>query len=264
MSSCLPCLKVCNVPVCSEEIIIGTIADVNTDIYIVVHNKTTGRKQYVSTQSDAGGIVTLVTSGLGLMPEHSYELAVIPRPGSPCDKYTITVGEFTGTCISVTFENAKDSEGCPVTFTSVELEVETDPQPATGCVCVTQEMLDEGKVTRVAYINNLDCSTPGETVMTFETGFNLSNCILLNGRADWVSGVFTGNPALDIKAGTIVLGNMYIENPPGNPIANGIRLTSAVESSLPFDINETLRINVATPSTNPDCLANISIYGFKI
>lgn len=139
MSSCLPCLQACSVPLCTDEIIIGTIADVNTDIYILVHNKTTGRKQYISSQSDGAGVVTLVTDGLGLMAGHSYEISVIPRPGSPCDKKTIEIGTSSGTCISLILEDAKDSDGCPVTFTSVELEISEETEDTENCPCSTEK-----------------------------------------------------------------------------------------------------------------------------
>lgn len=144
MSVCSPCIQACNVPLCTDEIIIGTISSLSTDVKIIVHNKTTGRKSFVSTQSDGAGVVTLVTSGLGLMADQTYELSVLLATATNlCDGETLQIGTSSATCVNFQFENIKDSGGCQITFASQTLTPkEENTQPGTDCLCITQEILD--------------------------------------------------------------------------------------------------------------------------
>lgn len=180
----------------------------NTDIYILVNNKTTGRKQYISSQSDAGGVVTLVTEGLGLMAEHSYEFSVIARPGSPCDKKVLTIGDFSGECVRVTFENAKDSEGCPVVFTSVELEVTAEPNLTEGCECLTQEMIDSWIESVVGgngiTVDNTDPQNPIVNALTPP----LNDGLISGGRVTWIA-----NYDYEVSAATYVIGGVLYNSP---------------------------------------------------
>lgn len=124
MSVCQPCLRVCNVPLCVAEVILGTISSISTDVNILIENKSTGAKKIVATQSDNTGKVTLVTSGLSLMADQSYELSVLLKTATTlCDREILTIGSSTASCVTVTFENIKDSGGCQVSFESQTLTV---------------------------------------------------------------------------------------------------------------------------------------------
>lgn len=122
MSVCSPCLQVCRVPICTSEIILGSISSVSTDVKIIIENKTKGGKKIVSTQSDGAGLVTLVTADLGLMADQTYEISVILASATAlCDTETLTIGSSTASCVSVIFENIKDENNCQVTFESQTL-----------------------------------------------------------------------------------------------------------------------------------------------
>ena len=144
MSVCATCQVVCSVPICVDEIIIGTIGAATTDVYVVVHNCTTGRNTLVATQSDGAGLVTLVTANLGFMADQSYEISIILTTGALCDKLTISLGDpvVTSDCLAVSFENIKDENNCPVPFAIQTLTPVVDATPGESCICVTQAMWD--------------------------------------------------------------------------------------------------------------------------
>jgi len=124
-------------------VVLGTISSLSTDVIIIIENKGTGRKSYVSTQSSDTGVVTLVTLGLGLMANQSYEISVVLKTATAlCNREILTIGTSTTSCVTVLFENVLGNGGCQVSFESQTLTVPENTQPGTNCLCVTQAMLD--------------------------------------------------------------------------------------------------------------------------
>lgn len=256
MSICGPCLKVCNVPLCTNEIIIGSISSTDADIRIVVDNKSKGRKVIVDTQSSDTGLVTLVTEGLGLMAGQSYEISVL-LSSSPalCDTEIITIGDFTTNCVTVLFENVLAQDGCQVTFESQTLtpipDMESTP---SGCynVCLLAKAL------------NTDFSSDHSFNFTYEAGRSLQNILPLYARVEFVSGDYSDTNATLKIMDTV---NTYFEDIAqfDNSFIAGVRKLFPMLATTPMNIIKTAALTaVITGSTNPGAVADIYIYGIRI
>lgn len=258
MSVCAPCLKVCNVPLCTTEIILGSISSLSADVKIIIENNSTGRKQYVSTQSDGAGVVTLVTAGLGFMADKSYTFSVILATATAlCDTETLTVDTTPASCVTVLFENIIDTGGCQITFASQTLTpVPDSPEPSSEDDCHFHCLL--GKAIDV------DFSTANSFTLPYENGRSLQNIIPFYARIEYSAGDFAdGNAQLEIKD-TV---NTYFNDLTGfdNTFIAGVR--KVIYTTLnPYNVIKSgaLTVDVITPSSNPGTKASIYIYGLKI
>lgn len=256
MSVCSVCLTVCNVPLCTTEVIIGTISSVSTDVRILIENKSKGRKVIVDTQSSATGLVTLVTEGLGLMAGQSYEISILLSTSPAlCESETITIGDFTATCITVMFDNILDENNCQVTFTSQTLTPTPDmDSTASGCynVCLLAKSL------------NTDFSSDHSFNFTYEAGRSLQNILPLYARVEFVSGDYSDTNAQLRIEDTV---NTYFEDIAqfDNSFIAGVRKLFPMLATTPMNIIKTSSLTaVITGSINAGCKADIYIYGIKI
>lgn len=110
MSVCAPCQKAEDIPNCLENLEIGTISDVDTDVYIYIKDITSDNQLRFERTSSAAGLVTLtgLDSEDEFMPAHSYELWITLKSATSIeDRETITIGLDTVECIALTFIKVK-------------------------------------------------------------------------------------------------------------------------------------------------------------
>lgn len=74
MSFCLPCVFTKDLANCATSIIVGTIANLATDVYVYIENKATGTISRFSATSSGGGVVTVTRGGFIFMTETAYEV----------------------------------------------------------------------------------------------------------------------------------------------------------------------------------------------
>ena len=109
MSVCNPCLQTDTIPTCLTDLVIGTITDTTTDVFIYFKDHTTNKTIRFEETSDGAGLVTV--TGLDtqpdFMPNHSYEVWItLAIAVSIEEKEDITVpNAATSTeCIALDFE----------------------------------------------------------------------------------------------------------------------------------------------------------------
>ena len=113
--SCSTCFTVNNIPLCTGTVNIGTIADTNTAVQILLTNLTTGRKEIISAGSDDTGLVSFDNTGnvLGLMAGHQYELSIILATATNLnDTQIITIGDETTQCITFSVDSWNTVDDC--------------------------------------------------------------------------------------------------------------------------------------------------------
>ena len=121
---CGNCRKVNDIPTCTNQIIVGTIADIDATLYIYF---VTARGQVIRLDgsSDGAGLVTVDTSGLQFMSNMSYEIFItLDAAVSFEDKIDITVpGEADPkSCFQFTPDAVRDTSDNQIAFTTVTLK----------------------------------------------------------------------------------------------------------------------------------------------
>lgn len=106
--SCSTCTKVKTIPQCVSEITIGTIADLDTDVYVYFKNLATGRTQQYEAVSDGAGLVTLDTSEITFMDGVLYEVWIVPQIDVFADRTEITIEGVEYDCFQVVFSRVYD------------------------------------------------------------------------------------------------------------------------------------------------------------
>lgn len=104
--SCETCIQVKPIPVCISEIVIGTIADINTDVLIKLKNVSNGRIIFLSSSSDGAGLIALDVSEIKLTTSH-YEISVHDTDDVSI-LHDITIGGESSDCIDIPFEFCND------------------------------------------------------------------------------------------------------------------------------------------------------------
>ena len=121
--SCSPCSFVKPVPICVQQIIIGTISSIDANIYVFVKNVTTGKEIRLSTITDGAGLITLDVSGLTFSDSFTYEFkAILQTAVSINDVETITIGVDSDTCWAVPFVTIEDSNQDIINYVTITLE----------------------------------------------------------------------------------------------------------------------------------------------
>jgi len=121
---CGNCRKVNDIPTCTNQVIVGTIANLNTALFIYF---VTARGQVVQLDgsSDGSGLVTVDTSGFDFMSNMTYEIFItLDVAVSWEDKINITVpGEVDPqACLQFTPDAVRDSDDDQIAFTTVTLK----------------------------------------------------------------------------------------------------------------------------------------------
>lgn len=102
--SCSTCTKTKKLTQCVNEISIGTIAELDTEIYIYFKNVATDRVERHEALSDGAGLVVLDSSLVTFMSGMLYEVWIGLRTASVEDKLPVTIDSVEYDCFQVEFE----------------------------------------------------------------------------------------------------------------------------------------------------------------
>lgn len=114
---CSPALKTKTIPTCTQELVVGTIADVSSALVVAIKDITTERLEIIQGESDGDGLVTIDISGYHFAPNHAYELWIFLAGSNLNDKKLITVeggdcdsqdSELIGLSFTDTYENTEE------------------------------------------------------------------------------------------------------------------------------------------------------------
>lgn len=111
MSVCNLCLRAKTLPLCLQQLIVGNIALLATNVYLFINDITTGGVAAIPVTTGAAGEITVDVSQVGFFENHTYELWVTDAGAGFKDKQTITVGSDTTETICMRFEKVKDEDG---------------------------------------------------------------------------------------------------------------------------------------------------------
>lgn len=114
--SCSTCTKTKKLTQCVNEISIGTIAEVDTEVYIYLKLVATGRVERHEATSDGAGLVVLNSTDITFMSGMLYEVWVGLRTTSVEDKLPVTIDSVEYDCFQVEFERV---------WTGAEMEAAT-------------------------------------------------------------------------------------------------------------------------------------------
>lgn len=123
--SCTPCQPTKKIPTCAAEVVVGSIEDLSTDIYIYIKNLTTG---YLHRQESTSGPYGLVTLDLSVPdssfynPNSTYELWATLANAQIGDRLEITIDEEPETCFELSFEKAFDEMNFAANYDTHVLE----------------------------------------------------------------------------------------------------------------------------------------------
>ena len=115
MSCCADCINVCTIEKCGNDLVIGTIADVDTDVFVYA-DRIDGRSQKQLVTSDGTGKVTMDLTDPSphyYDAQNIFEIYVTATNASnPSDRYEVTLmdGETTGECFNVKFFQVFEGE----------------------------------------------------------------------------------------------------------------------------------------------------------
>ena len=103
MSICTPCIRLKPVSICTDSIVIGTVASFNTVYHIYFVSLANGMVvHYTATSNGAGLLVLTPTDGFILATDHLYEVYV-NKTQSVSEGENLTIGATTATCYQVSF-----------------------------------------------------------------------------------------------------------------------------------------------------------------
>lgn len=118
MSICSPCTRLKEVALCTDSIVIGTVASFNTSYNIYFTSLANGFILRETATSDGAGLLTLTpANGFALAANMGYEIKV-NKTNSSLTGENLTIGGTTATCFNVSFVHV------PYQFLSQTLELE--------------------------------------------------------------------------------------------------------------------------------------------
>lgn len=122
MSVCDSCIKAKPVARCLTNLIVGTIANVNTAIFVYITDLTTERRIRYSVTTDSDGLITIPITPQRFSDDHSYRLHVtLVNAINVSEEELITVGEETNNCISLRFLTIWKNDNTIATYTDQTL-----------------------------------------------------------------------------------------------------------------------------------------------
>jgi len=114
MSICNPCTPVVSLPVCTQQIIIGTIAQISTAVYVYLRNVTLDKTTRIAgVTSDGAGLVTINTTTTKQLFNvgHSYELWITLQNSTNIEeKINFTIGSTSQDCVALRFTPVLDED----------------------------------------------------------------------------------------------------------------------------------------------------------
>lgn len=123
MSLCANQIICATAPACIENLVIGTIENLNTNLRVMLFNGTTGRKTILPATSDGAGVVTMPLDDCRLISNHAYRLTVSLDSGDITDRIEVTVDSQTGNELHVIFGDILDADSAQVTAETYTLIV---------------------------------------------------------------------------------------------------------------------------------------------
>lgn len=122
MTICAPALRTKCVPICTADLIIGTIENTDTELYVYIKDLTTGRTEILNAESDSDGLVILDISAYTFSDNHSYEMWITLSYANVYDKIDVTIGDEVTDTLAPCFVDIESPSGAYV-FGSQTLEV---------------------------------------------------------------------------------------------------------------------------------------------
>lgn len=99
MSLCCFCTKLKSISLCTDSLVIGTVADENAPYIVYFKSLATGKIFHYAVTSNANGLLTLqFTDGFPLATLTGYEMWVNKAGDSIDDTENLTIGATTDTC----------------------------------------------------------------------------------------------------------------------------------------------------------------------
>lgn len=122
--SCI-CQIAQKVPTCLDELVLGSVSEVNAEVLVLIRNKTTGynHSQYVTTDESGVIIIDLQSPQADFYnPNSYYEISVLTEDNSLL--LPITIGELEYDCVGVYFE---DIHGLEATTWTLKMNEDAEP-----------------------------------------------------------------------------------------------------------------------------------------
>lgn len=105
MSLCEPCTRLKNIAICTDTIVIGTVATISTSYNIYFRSLANGMIVRYTATSDVNGLLTLTpTDGFVLSPNIIYEIWV-NKTNSNLEGENLTISGTAATCYTLMFES---------------------------------------------------------------------------------------------------------------------------------------------------------------
>jgi hypothetical protein len=82
--SCL-CQRVKDIPVCTNSIEVGTISEIETDVFVYIKNLTTDAEKVLEATSDDEGLVVVDVSTFNFSKNYVYEIKITDKDGNLLD-----------------------------------------------------------------------------------------------------------------------------------------------------------------------------------
>ncbi len=102
MSLCCNCSKLKSISLCTDSLVIGTVASFNYPYIVYFKSLATGKVFYYAVTSNTAGLLTLqFTDGFPLATLTGYEMWVNKAGDSIDDKEDLTIGTTTDTCFNL-------------------------------------------------------------------------------------------------------------------------------------------------------------------
>ncbi len=99
MSLCSQCRKLKSISLCTDSLIIGTVADANSPYIVYFKSLATGKIFSYAVTSNSSGLITLTfSSAFPLATQTGYEMWVNKAGDSIDDTEDLTIGAVTDTC----------------------------------------------------------------------------------------------------------------------------------------------------------------------
>jgi len=123
--ACNTCQLTKSIPVCTDELVLGTITS-NTDVYIFVINHSTG---YTHRQEATSGNYGELRLNMSLPdpsfynPDSAYELWATLTTTSQGERLDITIDEVYYSCFNLSFNSLYDDTDSSVSYDEITLEI---------------------------------------------------------------------------------------------------------------------------------------------
>ncbi len=109
--SCNSCNKAKDLLSCISTLTIGTIANLNTAVYVYIRNNTTGRLYRYETTSSNAGLVAVLINTQQWIPEHDHEVWITLQSATNIEeKINFTISATSIECANFTLTRVYGSD----------------------------------------------------------------------------------------------------------------------------------------------------------